>query len=147
MICSFAFTWPILESLQDFLGNFRIKPLIDTTILSDFSIKTFLIKGCRILQWAYKNRAFLKFKVHFWCKILIWSFWKRFSLKNLKLEEHLLLVSFLFSLRFEKLYLVNFGLNFVGSVQNLGDCWEQNKYTGLISDQNWNSGWMRDFLL
>ena len=41
-----------------------------------------------------------------------------------------------FSLRFEKLYLVNFGLNFVGSVQNLGDCWEQNKYTGLISDQN-----------
>ena len=28
----------------------------------------------------------------------------------MKLEEHLLLVSFLFSLSFEKLYLVNFGL-------------------------------------
>ena len=67
-------------------------------------------------------------------------------LMNLKLEEHLLLVSFLFSLRFEKLYLVNFGLNFVCSVQNLGDCWE-NKYTGLNSDQNWNSNWMQNFLL
>ena len=106
-----------------------------------------MIRGCRILQWADKNRAFLKFKVHFWGQILIWSFWKRFSLKNLKLEEHLLLVSFLFSLRFEKLYSVNFGLNFAGSLQNMSDRWEQNNYIGLISDQNYFFGWMRDFIL
>ena len=50
---------------------------------------------------------------------------KQFSVKNLRLQEQLSVKWFLFLASFKKLYLVNFGLNFVGSLQNLSDVWEK----------------------
>ena len=80
----------------------------------------------QILKWVDKNRAFSKFKVNFWGEIATESLWKWFSLKNTKLEEQLSIRSFFISIIFDKLYLVNLCLIFVGSFQNLGDSWERN---------------------
>ena len=78
----------------------------------------------QILQCAVKNRVFLKFTVNFFETNINLIFLK-INLSNLKLEEQLSLKSFLFLIIFEKLYLVNFGLSFGSSVQNLSDCWGQ----------------------
>ena len=55
-----------------------------------------------------------------------------------KLEEHFLSQSSLISFTFDQLYLVNLCPIFVGTLQNLGDILEKNKYIGLICDQNWS---------
>ena len=59
---------------------------------------------------------------------------------QLEIEKQFSQKSFLFSLISENFILVNFGLNFVSSLQNLSDVWEKNNYTGLISDQNYFFG-------
>ena len=53
--------------------------------------------------------------------------------KKSKLEEQLSLKSFLTSANFDKLYLVNLCLIFVGSIVNLGARYQKNECIGLIS--------------
>ena len=94
-----------------------------------------------------KNREFLKFWVNFKSQRPIWSFWKWFSLKIMKLDEQLSVKSFFISLFFIKLYLINFGPNF-GCLFLLSDeDWVKTNYVGLISAQKCTFGWMRKFLL
>ena len=99
------------------------------------------------LKWAYKNRAFWKFEVNFRGQKVIESFWIWFSLKNIKLEEQLSLMSIFIWLTYVNLYLVNLCLIFVGSFQVSSDSWDRNDHLGLISGQNCTFGCMGMFLL
>ena len=80
--------------------------------------------------------------VHLRGQKVIESFWKWFSLKNMKLEEQLSFTSLLILVIFEKLYLVNFCPIFVSEWH-----FSKNNYIRLISVQNCTFGWMRNFLL
>ena len=51
------------------------------------------------------------------------------------------------SANFDKLYLVNLCLIFVGSVVNLGAKYQKYECIGLISDQNWSFSWMPNLLI
>ena len=65
----------------------------------------------------------------------------------MKLEVQLSIKSFLISLIFEKIYLVNFDPNFVGLFLLSDEDWGKTNYVGLISAKKCTFGWMRDFLL
>ena len=75
----------------------------------------------KIYKWAIKNRAFWNFKVNSKGQKPIKSYWKWFFIKNLLLEQQLLLRSHINKVTFKKLYLVNLCPIFVGSFENLGD--------------------------
>ena len=64
---------------------------------------------------AIKNRAFSVFKANFHALKPPKSFWKWFSIKNMKLEQQLLVKYFFVSMIFDKLYLVKIGPIFDGS--------------------------------
>ena len=67
-----------------------------------------------------KNRAFSEFKVNFQGLLSTKSSRKQFSLKNIKLEEQLLLKPFLVLVFYIKVYLVKMCLIFDGSSLSFG---------------------------
>ena len=66
--------WYLLDTIQDFLSNFRIKWQLNWVKNSTFPQKNFFGRSTYVLQAAIEKSWFLTFKVNFLCQKLSESF-------------------------------------------------------------------------
>ena len=83
-----------LETTQDFLIKLGIKPLMHLLEISIFLLT-------KIMNNLVKDLKILSFKVIFKCLKLVESFQKKFSVKNIGLEDQLILLIFFENLDFQ----------------------------------------------
>ena len=83
-----------LENVQDFLIKLGIKPLMHLLEISIFSLNNDLVRLTKIMNNLVKDLKILSFKVIFQCLKLVKSFQKKFSVKNIWLEDQLILMKF-----------------------------------------------------
>ena len=84
----------ILETVQDFLINKDIKPLIHLLEISIFSLNNDLVRLAKIMNNLVKDLKILTFKVIFKYRKLVESFQKKKSVKNIWLEDQLIFMKF-----------------------------------------------------
>ena len=81
---------PTLESVQDFLIKLDMKPCVHLVEISIFSLNHVIIRLTQIMNNFLKHLKIRTFKVIFLCQKLVESFPKTFSMKNIWLEDQLL---------------------------------------------------------
>ena len=84
----------VLETVQDFLIKLDIKPLMLLLEISIFSLNNDLLMLTKIMNNLVKDLKILSFKVIFKCLKLVESFQKKNSVKNIWLEDQLILMKF-----------------------------------------------------
>ena len=109
-----------LETVQDFLIELDIKPLMHLLQISIFSLNNDLVRLSKIMSNLVKDLKILSFKFIFYCLKLVESFQKKNSLKNILSGDHLVLMIFLKNLIFKELYLIKMFPIFFGFVHNFG---------------------------
>ena len=83
-----------LETIQDFLINLGIKPLMHLLEISIFSLNNDPVRLTRIMNNLVKDLKILSFKVIFKRLKLVKYFQKIISVKNVWLEDQLILMKF-----------------------------------------------------
>ena len=83
-----------LETVQDFLIELGIKPLMHLLEISIFSLNNDIVRLTKIMNNLVKDLKILSFKVIFQCLKLGKSYQKKFSVKNIWLGDQLTLMRF-----------------------------------------------------
>ena len=96
-----------LETVQDFLIELDIKPLMHLLQISIFSLNSDIIRLTKIMSKLVKDCKIRTFKVISPCLKLVKSFQKKISVKNIWLGDQLLKWNFLKTLIFKVLYSKN----------------------------------------
>ena len=109
-----------LETVQDFLIKLDIKPLMHLLEICIFSQHNDLIRLNQIVKNLVKELKVLSFKVIFKSLKLAESFQKKFSAKNIWLEDQLILMKFFENFDFKVLYSLEMCPIIFSSVHNLG---------------------------
>ena len=72
-----------LDTVQDFLIELGIKPLMHLLEINIFSLNNDIVRLTKIMNNLVKDLKILSFKVIFQCLKLVESFQKKFSVKNI----------------------------------------------------------------